>query len=555
MDDQTQTRAKEEPPRALFSVDRVPLHLQVLGSFLALQALVLASTLWMVNHSQSRRADEQARHELEVTRSVFTSMLEQRRAQLTLGMNLMAEDFAFKQALATADPATIASAAGNAETRIGASVIWVADERGHSYGARPDHSGPVASDLIQTALTGDPSAAIRVIGGTPYQLIAVPVNAPDPVAVIVAGFAVDDSMAGVLKRTTRSEVSFDVDGRIVASTLDPEARAQLQRDLPGVGVDRTVVVGAAGRRQVVLGAAVAPGVTARIQRSWEEEVRSGEALKRTLLVIGLLGFALTSLLGYFIAEGVTASIRDLLERLRSSNEELSRLNSFQSKFFTMVAHDIKSPLNVILGYTRILNDENTDPKLVEFLNHISGSARTLNFLISDLVDFAAIENGILRMKPGAVDIAAVAAAILGRMEVLAKKKDVRFALSPLPELPMLKGDADRVAQVLQNLCGNALQYTPAGGAVTLAATREADFVRLSVVDTGIGISAGDLPRIFERFFQADNAREMRGAGFGLGLKIAREIVEAHGGGIRVESVVGRGSTFSFTLPLPESKAS
>ena len=554
MDDQPQARAKETAARALVPVDRVPLRLQILGSFLALQALVLVSTLAMVNRSQSRRVDEQARHQLDVTRSVFTSMLEQRRAQLTLAMNLLAEDFAFKQALATGDPATIASAAGNAKARIGASVIWVADGRGRPYGTRAARPALAAPDLVRTAAAGEPGAEIRALDGVPYQLIAVPVNAPDLIGLIVAGFAVDDSMALELKRTTRSEVSFDVGGRIVASTLDPEARGELQRALPAVGVGRTVVVGAPGRRQVVLGTSVAPGVTARVQRSWEDAIRPNEELKRMLLLIGSLGFALTTLVGYFIAEGLTASILHLVGRLRSSNEELSRLNGFQSRFFTIVAHDVKTPLSVILGYSRILGDENKDPRLNEFVDQIKSAARTLNFLVSDLVDFAAIENGILRMKPTDMKISDVVASLPGRMEVLANRKRVRFVVAPLPEFPALRGDPDRVAQVLQNLCGNALQYTPAGGTVTLSADREAGFVRLAVSDTGIGISPRDLPRVFERFFQADNAREMRGSGFGLGLKIAREIVEAHGGVLRVESVLGRGSNFSFTLPLPREGA-
>ncbi|MEK7656630.1 MAG: ATP-binding protein [Elusimicrobiota bacterium] len=133
---------------------------------------------------------------------------------------------------------------------------------------------------------------------------------------------------------------------------------------------------------------------------------------------------------------------------------------------------------------------------------------------------------------------------------MADKKQINFQVSVPDGLPKFNGDPLRIGQVVQNLCTNAIQYTSDKGAVYLHVQTGPTYVTVSVRDTGIGISKEDLPRIFERFFQAQNAQQMRRAGFGLGLKIAQEIVKAHGGGIGVDSELGKGSVFYFTLPIP-----
>jgi signal transduction histidine kinase len=124
------------------------------------------------------------------------------------------------------------------------------------------------------------------------------------------------------------------------------------------------------------------------------------------------------------------------------------------------------------------------------------------------------------------------------------------SLKVVPGIPMMKGDSHRIGQVIQNLCTNAVQYTKEGGKITVEATMTSEWVVVGVRDTGIGISKEDLPRVWERFFQTKEAQNMRKAGFGLGLKIAREIVQMHGGDMGIESTLGVGSFFYFRLPLP-----
>lgn len=240
----------------------------------------------------------------------------------------------------------------------------------------------------------------------------------------------------------------------------------------------------------------------------------------------------------------------LLDELKASNQQLAQLTGFQSKFFATVAHDVKNPLTAIRGYADLLSWRVKDSELLKLIGHIQSSSKTLQALVSDLVDFAAIEAGKLRVNLEEMDLAAVITDVRSRIQVVADKKQIRFEVTVPDGLPKISGDPLRIGQVVQNLCTNAIQYTPEKGTVHLRVQRSPTYVTVGVHDTGIGISKEDLPRIFERFFQAENAQKMRRAGFGLGLKISQEIVKAHGGGIGVDSELGKGSVFYFTLPLP-----
>ena len=240
----------------------------------------------------------------------------------------------------------------------------------------------------------------------------------------------------------------------------------------------------------------------------------------------------------------------LVEELKSSNEELEQLSGFQQKFFATVAHDVKNPLTAIRGYAELLSWKVKDAELTKCVGHIMSSSKTLEGLISDLVDYAAIESGKLRVSLEEMDLATVVAEVQSRVQVTAEKRTIKLHVSVPEGLPKLQGDPLRVGQVVQNLSTNAIQYTPEGGNVTIKVQPGPTMITISVRDTGIGISKEDLPRIFDRFFQAENAQKMRRAGFGLGLKIAQEIVKAHGGAMGVDSELGKGSVFYFTLPVP-----
>jgi len=246
----------------------------------------------------------------------------------------------------------------------------------------------------------------------------------------------------------------------------------------------------------------------------------------------------------------------LLKEVQDSARKLAQVNGFQTKFFATVAHDVKNPLTAILGYAEVLSMRlKAQPDELKCAAHIHNAARTLNLLVSDLVDLAAIESGKLRVEIGELDLGAVINEVKSRVDVVAQRKQLQFTTNLPPALPALHGDPHRIGQVIQNLCTNAVQYTKEGGRIAIEATLQPDWVIVGVRDTGIGISKEDLPRVWERFFQTKEAQTMRKAGFGLGLKIAREIVQMHGGDMGIESELGVGSFFYFKLPVPKAAAS
>ncbi len=245
----------------------------------------------------------------------------------------------------------------------------------------------------------------------------------------------------------------------------------------------------------------------------------------------------------------------LLKEVQISAQKLAEVNGFQTKFFATVAHDVKNPLTAILGYSEVLGMRLKDkPDDLKCASHIHNAAKTLNLLVSDLVDLAAIESGKLRVEIGAMDLASVVNEVKSRVDVVASRKQIQFSTALPAAIPALQGDANRIGQVVQNLCTNAVQYTKEGGKVTIEVAVQPEWVIVGVRDTGIGISKEDLPRVWERFFQTKEAQTMRKAGFGLGLKISREIVQMHGGDMGIESELGVGSFFFFKLPVPKAPA-
>ena len=247
----------------------------------------------------------------------------------------------------------------------------------------------------------------------------------------------------------------------------------------------------------------------------------------------------------------------LLKETQEQKNQLELVNGFQKKFFATVAHDVKSPLTAILGYSEVLTTKlKAMPSEQRYASNIQTSAKTLNVLISDLVDLAAMESGKLRVEITNLNLLAVINDVYERVKIAATNRKLNMNLEVPPVLPPLAGDDARVGQVVQNLCTNAIQYTKEGGKITIKAELKADRVEVSVIDTGIGISKEDLPRVWERFFQTKEAMGMRKAGFGLGLKIAREIVQRHGGEMGIESELGVGSRFFFHIPFkrPEEAA-
>jgi two-component system, OmpR family, phosphate regulon sensor histidine kinase PhoR len=231
--------------------------------------------------------------------------------------------------------------------------------------------------------------------------------------------------------------------------------------------------------------------------------------------------------------------------------ELRRLERVRQDFVANVSHEFKTPLTAIQGFAETLlggalEDEKNNRR---FLEIIRDHAARLGRLTDDLLKLARIEAGKLEIQYQPVSVAELVEGCAATTLFKASQRNIALNLSYPPELPAVRGDAGLLREVLQNLLDNAVQYTSPGGRVDLsAATRDHEAV-ITVADTGIGIPLADQERIFERFYRVDAARSREVGGTGLGLSIAKHIVEAHGGRLWVESTVGAGSRFHFSIPL------
>ena len=215
-----------------------------------------------------------------------------------------------------------------------------------------------------------------------------------------------------------------------------------------------------------------------------------------------------------------------------------------------VSHELRTPLTAIKGSMEGLMD-GVLPATQETYQQIHAEADRLNRLVDDLQELSRVEAHAYELDIRPVDVSALVQTVTKRLAPQAESKRISLDLDLAPDLPRVLADEDRAVQVLTNLTGNALQYTPEDGRMTIAAERMNNEVQISVRDTGIGIPPEHLPHIFDRFYRADKSRSRRaGGGSGIGLTIARALVEAHGGRIWVESAgEGQGSTFTFTLPI------
>ncbi|HEX9116298.1 MAG TPA: ATP-binding protein, partial [Anaerolineae bacterium] len=226
---------------------------------------------------------------------------------------------------------------------------------------------------------------------------------------------------------------------------------------------------------------------------------------------------------------------------------LAQAEALRRNMVADIAHELRTPLTVIQGNLRAMLD-GVYPLDAEQVASLYDETRLLTRLVDDLRDLALADAGQLRLEQQPVDLADLARSAVTNFAPAADAGEIDLRLQADEDGPIVLGDADRLAQVLRNLIGNALRHTPAQGTVTVTVRRSDQHASLAVADTGSGIAAEDLPYVFDRFYRGDKSRSRRGGGAGLGLAIARQLVLAHGGEIHVESRHGAGSTFTVILP-------
>ncbi|HEY9723836.1 MAG TPA: ATP-binding protein [Oscillatoriaceae cyanobacterium] len=244
------------------------------------------------------------------------------------------------------------------------------------------------------------------------------------------------------------------------------------------------------------------------------------------------------------------ALREQSRQLEAANRRLQEADRAKTDLVNAASHDLRTPLMTILGISELLEDEVDGPlteRQRDDVRQIALTTKRLGRLVDDLLDFALVQAGLLELKCKPVDFKALIAdeVALFALKIRERRFTVNVALDE--PLPPVTADAQRVGRALMNLLSNAFKYTPAGGTITIAARSAGGAIKLSVQDTGVGIPAEHLARLFERFYQVSG--DFRPAdGVGLGLSIVAAVAQAHGGGVGVESQPGVGSTFWFTLP-------
>ena len=241
----------------------------------------------------------------------------------------------------------------------------------------------------------------------------------------------------------------------------------------------------------------------------------------------------------------------LFEEIQDKSRQLEEASEHKSQFLANMSHELRTPLNAILGYTELMADGaygEPSEKMMGVLKRLEANGKHLLGLINDVLDLSKIEAGQLVLELSDYTVQDIAQTVRSTLEPLAADKKLAFKVELAPELPPGRGDGRRLTQVLINLVGNAIKFTDAGEVAIKAEANNGSF-HVSVRDTGPGISAADQTKLFQEFQQADNAITRKKGGTGLGLAISKRIIEMHGGRIWVDSMVGQGSTFSFTLPV------
>jgi signal transduction histidine kinase/ActR/RegA family two-component response regulator len=303
------------------------------------------------------------------------------------------------------------------------------------------------------------------------------------------------------------------------------------------------------------------GVRAWVRAVFPTELASAIVAVDWLAVLAVLAFlAFRHRYGLFV-EGADmvreyASEYAAKERearaLQQVNEELRRLDELKSEFLAMVSHELRTPLTAIIGYSRLLMRQvhgPLSPRQLEQQEAIYRSAQRLTDLINDLLDVSRLEAGRVELQPRPTRVRPIVDQVISVIGVAAQAKQIRVVNDVPPDLPAANADPTRLQQILVNLVGNGVKFTPQGGTVRVEGTARGDQIGITIEDTGVGIAREELPRIWDPFYQVESPLQRKHGGSGLGLSIVRRLVELHGGVVRAESDgLGRGSRFTFTLP-------
>jgi len=300
-----------------------------------------------------------------------------------------------------------------------------------------------------------------------------------------------------------------------------------------------------------------------------------QAISRFLLWGALLAVAVALLITYFLSRRISAPVKaltlaarqlgqgDLSQRVQSKEkgeigelaqafntmaENLGRSEQLRRNMIADIAHELRTPLSNLRGYLEAMHDGVIKPE-PDAIRSLNEEADLLSVLVDDLQELSSAEAGELKLHCRKENIIKLLKQTVAVKQSQATAKGIALSSNLPKKLPLVSIESRRISQVLLNLIDNAITHTPQGGTITIAARQLDNWLEISVEDTGEGIPAEDLPNVFERFYRVDKSRARATGGTGLGLAIAKYLVEAHNGKINVQSELGKGSCFSFTIPV------
>jgi len=243
-------------------------------------------------------------------------------------------------------------------------------------------------------------------------------------------------------------------------------------------------------------------------------------------------------------------VGELAQAFNSMASDLERAEQLRRNMVADVAHELRTPLSNLKGHLEAVRDGVIEPD-ADTIRSLEEEATLLSRLVDDLQELSLAEAGELKLDVKPNGITRIITQVVATMQAQAKAKDLSLAVDLPDKLPPVNIDSHRINQVLRNLLGNALTHSAEGGAITVTARQRDNYVEVTVSDTGEGIPPEELPNIFERFYRVDKSRTRATGGSGLGLTIAKRLVEVHGGRIKADSKPGKGSSFSFTIPVAQ----
>ncbi|HEV2009643.1 MAG TPA: sensor histidine kinase [Candidatus Limnocylindria bacterium] len=464
----------------------------------------------------------------------------------------------------------------------GAVLATVTPVSGFSGGsASPSVTSVADRDYFRLARAGTST----IVGVTTEPLlldhpvvVAAPVRTGESTTAIV-GVLIGEIRGEDLARHLRSQLGpfedlyiVDGGGRLVGRAAVPTTEAV---DLSGDPVVRQLLAGTTAAGELrdpvtgTIGLLTSAPVAFNGRPDWTvvavqaaggvESETAGVLAQQRALRIALVAILLVGSFAFArIAAGSLRQRRMLavaLGEVEAKSREVEAANRHKSEFLANMSHELRTPLNAIIGFSEVLSQRmfgEINPKQGEYLADIQASGQHLLSLINDILDLSKVEAGKMELQLSRFSLADALQGVVMMVRERAADRGIALSAEIDPTIEVVEADERKVKQVVLNLLTNAVKFTPAGGQVQLRATREGDGVAVAIIDTGVGIAPADQARIFEEFAQARGGAAGEQEGTGLGLTLSRKFVELHGGKIWVESELGKGSVFTFTLPLAGS---